>query len=176
MTTPYHRIGRNAHRLPAGYFADAQDHLPAGPLASATPNLGGPSTSAASENLERPEQSGAEHREVSGVSGAAVHFGATATASSVGSQATQAHAPAYTLAIAPSYSAVVGTSTDRYMEPASLPSGDAGNHLRGRAEVPLAGNHQSSRPALDTDCDDVHRLRAARTLFGNHSSKPHVSR
>lgn len=73
MTTPYHRIGRNAHRLPAGYFADAQNHLPAGPLASATPNLGGPSTSAAPENLERSEQSGAESGDASGESGAAVH-------------------------------------------------------------------------------------------------------
>ena len=29
MTTPYHRIGRNAHRLPAGYFADAPTLSPA---------------------------------------------------------------------------------------------------------------------------------------------------
>lgn len=56
MTTPYHRIGRNAHRLPAGYFADAQNH-----------------TLAAPENLGRAEQSGAESRETSGESGAAVH-------------------------------------------------------------------------------------------------------
>ena len=57
MTTPYHRIGRNAHRLPAGYFADAQDHT----------------ISAAPENLERSEQSGAERGDASGESGAAVH-------------------------------------------------------------------------------------------------------
>lgn len=41
-------------RLPARYFGDCQ-------------------LSAAPENLERSEQSGAEHREVSGESGAAVH-------------------------------------------------------------------------------------------------------
>lgn len=29
MSTPYHRIGRNAHRLPAGYFADAPTLSPA---------------------------------------------------------------------------------------------------------------------------------------------------
>ena len=29
MTTPYHRIGRNAHRLPAGYFSDAPTLSPA---------------------------------------------------------------------------------------------------------------------------------------------------
>ena len=57
MTTPYHRIGRNAHRLPAGYFADAQDHT----------------ISAAPENPRRSEQSGAESGDASGESGAAVH-------------------------------------------------------------------------------------------------------
>ena len=57
MTTPYHRIGRNAHRLPAGYFADAQDHT----------------ISAAPENHRRSEQSGAESGDASGESGAAVH-------------------------------------------------------------------------------------------------------
>ena len=51
------QIEEIARRLPAAYFADAQDHT-----ISATP-----------ENLERSEQSGAEHREVSGESGAAVH-------------------------------------------------------------------------------------------------------
>ena len=63
MTTPYYRIGRNAHRLPAGYFADCQ-------------------LSAAPENLERSEQSGAESREVSGGSGAAVHSHARQPAAS----------------------------------------------------------------------------------------------
>lgn len=57
MTTSYHRIGRNTRRLPAGYFADAQDHtIPAAP-----------------ENLERSEQSGEESGDASCESGAAVH-------------------------------------------------------------------------------------------------------
>ena len=57
MNAPYHRIGRNAHRLPPSYFADAQDHT----------------ISAAPENPGRSEQSGAESGDASGESGAAVH-------------------------------------------------------------------------------------------------------
>ena len=57
MTTPYHRIGRNAHRLPADYYADAQAHT----------------ISAVPENPRLSEQSGADRREASGESGAADH-------------------------------------------------------------------------------------------------------
>ena len=129
MTTPYHRIGRNAHRLPAGYFADAQDHA----------------ISAAPENHRRSEQSGAEHREVSGESGAAVHFGATETASSGGSQATQAHTPADTHAAASTSSPAVGT--------VGVVVHGAGGGERSHA----AGN-------ACLNCNDAHRLRAARIL------------